>query len=717
MIINSVGSTKYTIGDTKEYKTTIDVENLDFIASLLSSNLYSDPEASFIREIVSNGWDSHVEAGNTDTPILVKVSRSNGSYYSYDITIRDYGTGLSKEDFENIYCKIGTSTKRLSNNYLGCFGIGKFSTMAVSKVAYITSYFDGVARFYIMTKDGNEITTNLMSETPTTEHNGLEVTVKNVGNIDRYKRAINALIFFPNVYVDGITTEVNDAKIKKFKYFSACTNRVNDKILLGNVLYPLNTSAIPSELYSLYKSIELAGIVINFNIGELSVTPNRESIIYNSKTNTLIAERLKQAFDEMKEIMKKVMKLDCDDPHKYYTLLNRSFGFDFVYNTDYYNYSNPSYAPTFKIKDLDFKISLQGNKDINETVLLWINYHNPCLKAYVTSDKVYKDKYPYAVQRSSNSPTSNIIFVHPDLKFTSVLKNYLSKNYPNTVVVSNITFDDFKLAFYDNYTNIDLTNPVVLKTLQICYNHYISRGKYIDFDNCQDFINYKEQVKKEAKENKVPSFKEIILYVNRPGHLESKRYFKKYDEAIAYIKSLNNGIFFRKLDETYEGGLANKLGYITISANQSVLKALDKEKFTSRIDKEILQNNKRLIFARSAQLSNIRHISLYHLMNKGFYETLPADLQKLVCELKSAESFLYHSVEVPIDQNIVDKLNQIASYYNKYKDLITELGVEGDANIRDLVSYIIMKNKIYRINSACYKKIKSNKIILRLCKK
>lgn len=122
MIINSVGSTKYTIGDTKEYKTTIDVENLDFIASLLSSNLYSDPEASFIREIVSNGWDSHVEVGNTDTPILVKVSRSNGSYYSYDITIRDYGTGLSKEDFENIYCKIGTSTKRLSNNYLGCFG-------------------------------------------------------------------------------------------------------------------------------------------------------------------------------------------------------------------------------------------------------------------------------------------------------------------------------------------------------------------------------------------------------------------------------------------------------------------------------------------------------------------------------------------------------------------------------------------------------------------
>ena len=120
MIIDSTGSNKITIGETKEYKTSIDVENLDFIATLLSSNLYSNPEDSFIREIVSNGWDSHVEAGTTDTPLVVRL-KYNGND-AYNITIRDYGTGLSKEQFENIYCKIGTSTKRLSNNYLGCFG-------------------------------------------------------------------------------------------------------------------------------------------------------------------------------------------------------------------------------------------------------------------------------------------------------------------------------------------------------------------------------------------------------------------------------------------------------------------------------------------------------------------------------------------------------------------------------------------------------------------
>ena len=98
MIIDSTGSNKITIGETQEYKTTIDIENLDFIATLLSSNLYSNPEASFIREIVSNGWDSHVEAGNTNTSFVNQLKSIN----YYNITIRDYGTGLSKEQFENI---------------------------------------------------------------------------------------------------------------------------------------------------------------------------------------------------------------------------------------------------------------------------------------------------------------------------------------------------------------------------------------------------------------------------------------------------------------------------------------------------------------------------------------------------------------------------------------------------------------------------------------
>ena len=312
MIIDSTGSNKVTIGETQEYKTTIDIENLDFIATLLSSNLYSNPEASFIREIVSNGWDSHVEAGNTNTPLLVRVKR--GIDYNYNITIRDYGTGLSKEQFENLFCKIGSSTKRDSNAYLGAFGLGHLSPLAVSKVCYITSYYDGVARLYVMTKSGNNITTNLMSTTNTDEKNGIEITVKGIPEIWKYKDALNRLAFFPNVYIDGSFSEINNIKIKKYKYFTASNTVFKDKLLLGNVLYPLDDSILPAECEDFYNAIVNSGIVINFNIGELQVTPNRESIIYNTKTNELIVSRVKEAIAEITDLLRKQVEKDYSNP-------------------------------------------------------------------------------------------------------------------------------------------------------------------------------------------------------------------------------------------------------------------------------------------------------------------------------------------------------------------------------------------------------------------
>lgn len=106
-------------GDVKEFKTSIDPKNLEFITTLLSSNLYSDPEQSFIREIVSNAWDSHVEAGTTNIPVIIRFKESSDGG---SITIRDYGTGLSPERFKEVYCNIGSSTKRESNDYIGGFG-------------------------------------------------------------------------------------------------------------------------------------------------------------------------------------------------------------------------------------------------------------------------------------------------------------------------------------------------------------------------------------------------------------------------------------------------------------------------------------------------------------------------------------------------------------------------------------------------------------------
>ena len=292
--------------------------------------------------------------------------------------------------------------------------------MAVSKVAYITSYYNGVARLYIMTKDGNSITTNLMSETPTSENNGLEITIKNIFNTFRYKEAFKNLAFFPNVYIDGLFSEYNNIKVKRYKYFTATTEEFSNKLLLGNVLYPLDGNIIPVELRDFYNSILKSGIVFNFNIGELQVTPNRESIIYNTQTNNLIIQRIKDAKEEITSILKPFVEKDYDNPYIYWNLKKSNFCFNFVKNN--ITISNYSYInPIFKIDMFPFKITLSG-KDLSDIHLItYLRSYIPNIKAIVTGDKVYKEDKTWNARRLINEDTK-IIIVPQTLKLSQHLK-------------------------------------------------------------------------------------------------------------------------------------------------------------------------------------------------------------------------------------------------------------------------------------------------------
>ena len=120
MIINQEQSNAVVTGEIKNNRVNIDVNNINFITNLLTSSLYSFPIETFLRETVANAWDSQVEAGNVNTPILIQISSQNKS--DTTISIRDYGTGLSPERFDEIYRNIGSSTKRNSNEYIGALG-------------------------------------------------------------------------------------------------------------------------------------------------------------------------------------------------------------------------------------------------------------------------------------------------------------------------------------------------------------------------------------------------------------------------------------------------------------------------------------------------------------------------------------------------------------------------------------------------------------------
>lgn len=290
-------------GDIKQNEVTIDAENLNKVVMILSSNLYSEPIPSFIREITSNAWDSHVEAGNLNEPVIISI---DGNEDKIVIGIRDYGTGLSPERFDAVYRKMGASTKTDSDEYHGMFGIGKFSMLAPTEVATVTSFYEGIKYTYLMYKNGLGINIDLLDTQETTEANGVNVEVE-LSRSDYYTviYAIeDQLTFFENVYINDTVNSnnyFNNIKVKHFESFSVSTVTNKVEVLLGRVLYPFEKNklvGLTPEEWELVNTMNTS-LALRFNIGELDVNPTRETLMYSERTIKAIVNKLREVKSEL----------------------------------------------------------------------------------------------------------------------------------------------------------------------------------------------------------------------------------------------------------------------------------------------------------------------------------------------------------------------------------------------------------------------------------
>lgn len=298
------------IGDIQENRVGIDKSNLDFITTLLTSNLYSKPLESFLRETVANAYDSHMEAG-TEEHILLLIQ--DKGYKTYTISIRDYGVGVSPERFEKIYRNIGSSTKRDSNDYIGMFGIGRFSCLSCADVANITSYYNGKKYSYLMYKNGGGINIDKMSETEGDFRNGLEVSIeKTVYSDYDWEQAIYHLCLFDKLHITyqgenyrlkDTAYRFNERKITNFNAFSRCSLLSTSKnyFKVGNVLYDMGGNV----------DLETTdGLIISLPIGSVDITPNREALQYTDYTNRTISQKVAETKKELQDMVNTYIKGD-----------------------------------------------------------------------------------------------------------------------------------------------------------------------------------------------------------------------------------------------------------------------------------------------------------------------------------------------------------------------------------------------------------------------
>ncbi len=290
-------------------RRNVAVGSTAMILDLFADKIYSQKERAVIRELSCNAHDSHVIAGTTDIPFDVHIPTALEPWFS----IRDYGTGLPDEDIANIYGAIGISTKRDSNDVIGCFGVGSLAPYSMADSFVVKSYYNGTVRSYqCMRDDSRNPVVIPLGSAPTDEANGLEIKVTVADRASQFHTdAIEVFKFWsgtiPNVNDEDVMKAISDSKeryIFEGDDFGLTSDYGRMVAIMGNIAYE-----IPSSLG--LDGWSSSGYM-KFELGELEFDTSRERLDVSEKNR----EAIKAKQDSIKKVIvdiasEKVDSLDC----------------------------------------------------------------------------------------------------------------------------------------------------------------------------------------------------------------------------------------------------------------------------------------------------------------------------------------------------------------------------------------------------------------------
>ena len=300
--------------------TTFGIDEKSMGMAIRAFYQYADATSSIVREYTSNCYDSHREAamipGMTDYELLamgytgdlnelrryfvswktqpVQIKLIEGSSLtgsSMQIEFHDFGVGLSPHRVKTIYTKFFASTKRETNEQIGAYGLGCKSALGYCDTFLVETVFFGKKYSYVIYASGEAPECRLIEEKETDEPNGtiVRVPITETEDIYTFKRAVcRQLMYFDDLIIEGVPYFPKDPIYRGQNFVYRPDTDENLHICLGKVFYPLDTSQTD---YLEYECQRLP-VGLHFEIGELDVVWNRESIEYTKKTIKAINEKM-----------------------------------------------------------------------------------------------------------------------------------------------------------------------------------------------------------------------------------------------------------------------------------------------------------------------------------------------------------------------------------------------------------------------------------------
>lgn len=292
-------------GQFEESKFSIEASSKAFF--ILSDGLYSNKILAVVRELSTNAYDSHVEAGKSDVSFDVHIP----THLEPTFFIRDYGTSMNHEDCMQLYTTYFRSTRNNSNDAVGCLGLGSKAPFAYVDSFTVEAYLNGTRRLYTAYKneDGSPVF-SLLDETYTTEANGIKVSINvNSSDVNRFQSEAARVYEYFKVKPNFVGQKASFRSIDKVlagKNWYFDDNANDNLIIMGQIAYPIDTYQLIANLDKSFerhrKFIEHSnGLRIFVNIGDVDITPSRESLSYSRETKNNILTIVDAITHEIKD--------------------------------------------------------------------------------------------------------------------------------------------------------------------------------------------------------------------------------------------------------------------------------------------------------------------------------------------------------------------------------------------------------------------------------